>query len=124
PYVALTPHRPPFTAQPSVVARPVPAPYGDFRKIVDWRIEESLPDAVAGFIDWLVQKSGWTVTERERPEERVAVQPRHVCLLFRRFRKYLSDVTRPYVRALEARNLPHLLVGGTSFHVREEVEAI
>jgi len=102
----------------------VPAPYGDFGTIVDWRIDESLPDAIAAFVQWLVEKSGWTVTERERPSERVSVRPRHVCLLFRRFRAYLADVTRPYVRALEARHLPHLLVGGTSFHVREEVEAI
>jgi ATP-dependent exoDNAse (exonuclease V) beta subunit len=33
-------------------------------------------------------------------------------------------VTRPYVRALEARRLPHLLVGGSGFHAREEIEAI
>ena len=45
-------------------------------------------------------------------------------LLFRRFRSYNTDVTRPYVRALEARRLPHLLVGGTGFHTREEVEAV
>ncbi|HZO08630.1 MAG TPA: UvrD-helicase domain-containing protein, partial [Myxococcota bacterium] len=123
-YVPLSPHRPSVATQPAVVALPVPAPYGDFRTIVDWRIEESLPDAVAAFVQWLVEQSGWTVTERERPAERVKLQPRHVCLLFRRFRKFGADVTRPYVRALEARHLPHLLVGGTSFHVREEVEAI
>jgi ATP-dependent exoDNAse (exonuclease V) beta subunit len=123
-YVPLSPHRPGVENQPAVVALPVPAPYGDFRTIVDWRIDESLPDVIAAFVQWLVEQSGWTVTERERPTERVKVQPRHVCLLFRRFRAYLSDVTRPYVRALEARHLPHLLVGGTSFHVREEVEAI
>ena len=34
------------------------------------------------------------------------------------------DVTRPYVQALEARGLPHLLVGGKSFHEREEVETL
>ena len=123
-YVPLSPYRPGVETQPSVVALPVPAPYGDYRTIVDWRIDESLPDVIAAFVQWLVEKSGWTVTERERPTERVPVRPRHVCLLFRRFRAYLSDVTRPYVRALEARHLPHLLVGGTSFHVREEVEAI
>jgi ATP-dependent exoDNAse (exonuclease V) beta subunit len=44
--------------------------------------------------------------------------------LFRRFRSFASDVTRPYVRALEARRLPHLLVGGSGFHAREEIEAI
>ena len=123
-YVPLSQYRPGADTQPAVVALPVPAPYGDYGTIVDWRIDESLPDAVAAFVQWLVEKSGWTVTERERPSQRVAVRPRHVCLLFRRFRAYLADVTRPYVRALEARHLPHLLVGGTSFHVREEVEAI
>ena len=35
-----------------------------------------------------------------------------------------SDVTRPYVEALEARGIPHVLVGGRAFHEREEVEAI
>ncbi|MEA2625313.1 MAG: ATP-dependent helicase/nuclease subunit, partial [Candidatus Binatota bacterium] len=123
-YVPLAPFREDPAAQPAIVALPIPAPYGDFRRIVSWRIEESLPEAVAAFIQWLVQESGWTVTEATAPERRVPVEPRHVCLLFRRVRSYLTDVTRPYVRALEARRLPHLLVGGTSFHVREEVEAI
>ena len=35
-----------------------------------------------------------------------------------------TDVTRPYVEALEARGIPHLLVGGRSFHAREEVESL
>src|SRR6185503_14679689 len=35
-----------------------------------------------------------------------------------------GDVTRPYVDALEARGVPHLLVGGKSFHGREEVETM
>ncbi len=110
--------------QPAVVALPVPAPYGDYGKIVAWKIEESLPDAVAAFVEWLVRASGWTVTERGRPGERVPVEPHHVCLLFRRFRSFDRDVSRPYVRALEARHLPHVLVGGSAFHQREEVEAI
>jgi ATP-dependent helicase/nuclease subunit A len=126
-YVPLAPYRGDVDAQPAVVALPVPAPYGDFRTIVGWRIDESLPDAVAAFVHWLVTESGWTVTERtERgePERRVPVAARHVCLLFRRFRSWDEDVTRAYVRALEARHVPHVLVGGSSFHVREEVEAI
>src|SRR5439155_234638 len=80
----------------------------------------SLPDAIAAFIDWLVRHSGWKVTERERPGEPVAIAARHVCILFRRFRSFDRDMTRPYARALEARGLPHLLVGGGSFHQREE----
>jgi len=123
-YVPLAPFRSGVASQPAVVALPVPAPYGDFRTIVRWKIDACLPDAVAAFVEWLVRESGWTVTERERPGERVPLRARHVCLLFRRFRSYRTDVTHPYVRALEARHLPHLLVGGTSFHRREEVEAI
>jgi ATP-dependent exoDNAse (exonuclease V) beta subunit len=122
-YVPLAPFRASHPAQPAVVALPVPAPYSD-RTVTNWAIEKSLPDAVAAFVHWLVRKSGWTVVERERPDERVALQARHVCLLFRRFRSWATDVTRPYVRALEARHLPHLLVGGSSYHQREEVEAI
>ena len=54
----------------------------------------------------------------------VPIQPRHICLLFRRFLHFGDDVTRPYVDALEARGVPHLLVGGKSFHDREEVETM
>src|SRR5207342_2566152 len=89
-----------------------------------YAIEDSLPDGVGAFVAWLVESSGWTVSERERPGERVAIAPRHVCLLFRRFKSFRDDVTRPYVRALEVRRIPHVLVGGRSFHEREEVLAI
>jgi ATP-dependent exoDNAse (exonuclease V) beta subunit len=123
-YVPLEPHREGLDAQPAVIALPVPAPYGDYRTIVEWRIDESLPDTVGAWIDWLIRESGWMVSERERPEHRIPVEPRHVCILFRRFRAFHRDVTRPYVDALESRGLPHLLVGGSSFHEREEIEAL
>src|SRR5207237_2581062 len=73
--------------------------------------------------DWLVRKSSWTVSERDSAE-RVRVEARHVCLLFKRLQSWGADVTRPYVRALEARGVPHVLVGGRSYHAREEVLAI
>jgi ATP-dependent helicase/nuclease subunit A len=125
-YVPLAPHRPGVDTQPAVVALPVPEPYprADYKKPTFWKIEETEPDGIAAFVDWLVRESGWTVTERRNATMRVPVQPRHVCLLFRRFRSFAKDVTRPYVRALEARRLPHLLVGGSGFHAREEIEAI
>jgi ATP-dependent helicase/nuclease subunit A len=123
-YVALEPVRA-GTAQPALVALPAPRIHGDYGDgIVRWQIEESLPHAVGAFVDWLVHESGWTVEERDAPGRRVAIEPRHVCLLFRRFRSFDQDVTRPYVRALEARRLPHVLVGGRSFHHREEVLAL
>jgi ATP-dependent helicase/nuclease subunit A len=123
-YVPLAPFRVGVESQPAVVALPVPAPFSDYGKVVQWQIDKSLPEAVGAFVDWLVNKSGWTVTERENADERVLIQPRHICLLFRRFRHFFTDVTRPYVKALEDRNVPHLLVGGSSFHAREEIEAL
>jgi ATP-dependent exoDNAse (exonuclease V) beta subunit len=125
-YVPLAPHRHGIDTQPAVIALPVPEPYpaADYRKPIFWKIEETEPDGVAAFIEWLVRESGWTVTERRDPTKQVPIEPRHVCLLFRRFRSFAKDVTRPYVRALESRRLPHLLVGGSGFHAREEIEAI
>ena len=86
---------------------------------------------MGAFVAWLVRESGWTVTERQaRPSpgghetSRVPIEARHVALLFRRFYAWGSDVTRGYVDALEARGLRHLLVGGRSFHEREEVAAM
>ena len=45
-------------------------------------------------------------------------------MLFRRFLHFGEDITRGYVSALEARGVPHLLVGGKTFHEREEVDAV
>jgi ATP-dependent helicase/nuclease subunit A len=123
-YVPLAGHRVDVDTQPAIVVLPASQPYGDYGRIVDWRIDESVPNDVAAFVDWLVNHSGWTVTEREGLDRRVPVEPRHICLLFRRLRHFTTDVTRPYVQALETHQIPHLLVGGSSFHSREEVEAI
>ena len=122
-YVAMTPHRAP-SVHPSVVALPVPRPYGK-RNLSGVAIERSLPDAVGAFIDWLIRESGWTVTERRGSEAvAVKVEARHVCILFRRFVSYTTDMTRPYLDALEARGIKHLLVGGRAFHNREEIETL
>ena len=121
-YVPLSPFREEYTEQPSIVALPVPRPY---KKMFSMQaVDESLPDATAAFVAWLVEKSGWTVPKPGNPGERVPLGANHVCLLFRRFISRDDDVARPYIRALEARNLPHLLVGGKSFHDREEVQSI
>ena len=122
-YVALAPSRPDPVGRPTIVALPVPRPYSDYGRVTSWKIEESLPDAVGAFVDWLVNESGWTITERGSSEP-VKVGTRHVCLLFKRLQSFGNDVTRPYVRALEVRRLPHVLVGGKSFHEREEVIAL
>jgi ATP-dependent exoDNAse (exonuclease V) beta subunit len=122
-YIRLSPSRPAVDTQPSVVALPVPRPYGR-RNVSAMKIEESLPDAVGAFLGWLLHDSGWTVTTRQSPGVRVPVQPGHVCILFRRFVSFGEDVTRGYVNALEARGIRHLLVGGRAFHDREEIETV
>ena len=140
-YVPLEPFRSDSQEQPSVVVLAVPEPYG-YRRLSNAAIEKSLPDAVGAFIDWLINESGWKVAERPavaksslaptaafgfRPSETehlVPIQARHICLLFRRFISYQEDMTRPYVEALEARGISHLLVGGRSFHNRAEIETL
>ena len=120
-YVPLERARPEIAGRPTIAALPVPRPYGDYGTIVNWKIDESFPDAVGAFIAWLVNESGWTVEENGKW---VAVSPRHICILFRRLRNFSTDVTRAYVRALEARRISHVLVGGRSFHDREEILAL
>jgi len=123
-YAPLDAWRPDTPGQPTVVALPVPAPYSDRGRITDKQVEGSLADAIGAFAAWLINHSGWTVTERERRDERRSLRARHLCILFRRFNAFRRDVTRDYVRALEARGVPHVLVGGSSFHEREEVSSI
>ncbi len=121
-YVPLAPHREEYPDQPAIVALSVPRPYGK-RQLAAGAVLKSQPDAVGAFVHWLLRQSGWTVTERGG-SVRVPVSARHVCIMFRRFEKYGEDMSKPYVDALEARAIPHLLVGGKSFHEREEVETL
>jgi ATP-dependent exoDNAse (exonuclease V) beta subunit len=110
-HIPLSPHRKALEGRPSVIALPVPEPYG-VRNMSAMKIEQSLPDAIGAFIDWAINESGWKV------------QARDFCILFRRFLSFGDDITEPYVRALEARGVPHVLVGGKTFHNREEIETI
>ena len=121
-YMPLEPSRS-GTVQPSVVALPVPRPYGRY-SISAMEIEKSLPSAVGAYVDWLVNHSKWMVTERRKPDEPTRIEPKHICILFRRFVSYGEDITRKYVEALEARGIQHLLVGGKTFHDREEIETL
>ncbi|MGE5812859.1 MAG: UvrD-helicase domain-containing protein, partial [Acidobacteriota bacterium] len=138
-YVALSAYRRNLPDQPSVVALPVPRPYGKVR-IAKSAIEASLPAAIAAYIDWLINESGWRVSVppgvvsgfsrtsavvsgfSRTSENTEPISARHICVLFRRFITWGDDVTRPYVDELEARAIPHVLVGGRTFHEREEVE--
>ncbi len=106
--------------QQQVIALPVPKPYGK-REIAKSAINECLPDTAAAWIHWLLHESDWQVEDPEQRGEYVPVRPKHIALLFRRFKSWGEDVSRPYLQALEARGIPHLLAGGRSFYQREEV---
>ncbi|HEY7288894.1 MAG TPA: UvrD-helicase domain-containing protein [Vicinamibacterales bacterium] len=128
-YVPLGPSRHPIEGQPAIVALPVPKPYGrgTFMRAAKTAIDDSLPDAVGAYIEWLIdERNGWRVSERrdDGTTDLVPIRPKHIAVLFRRFVSFDKDVTRPYIDAIEARGIPHLLVGGKSFHGREEVETI
>ena len=120
-YVPLGAHRPEREDRPSVVALPVPRPYGRYGKVYKNAVGPSTADAVGAFVDWLLEESGYTVREggAERP-----IESRDVCLLFRSTARFGQNLVTPYVLALEARGIPHVLVGGRAFHDREEVLAI
>jgi ATP-dependent exoDNAse (exonuclease V) beta subunit len=124
-YVPLHAHREKMEGQPAVVALPVPRPYGDWDRVVFYAIQRSEPQAVASWVRWLLEESsalGWRVSSRGSASH--AVAPSDVCLLFRRFVSYGRLITQPYVDALSALDVPHVLVGGRGFHQREEIEAM
>ena len=121
-YIPLEEHRPAIDGQPAIVALPAPRPYG-YRHLSALAIEQCLPDTVAAYVAWLIEHSGYRVEDPDSGAL-VAVAPRHVCILFRRFLSWNRDITRDYTRALESRGVPHLLVGSRTFHQREEVETL
>ena len=122
-YAPLYGNTPPIEGQPCLVALPAPRPYGSTR-LSRMAIDSCLPETIVAFVEWLVRESKWKVRDLDEPGKLVPVSSKHVCVLFRRFTNYGRDITREYVRALEAREIPHLLVGSKSFHSREEVEAL
>jgi ATP-dependent helicase/nuclease subunit A len=126
-YVALDRARDGSQSRPALIALPAPRIYDPGRgskpsnKIVD----QSYADAVGAFVDWLTHESGWTIPEKQNGKDvEVQIEPRHICLLFKRFASFGRDLTAPYAKAFEARGLEHVLVGGRSFHSRPELLAL
>lgn len=109
-WIPLERHREEIDGRPSLIALPVPRPYKT--RLSKEAVNRSLPDAIAAFVAWLVQESGWGFKARD------------IAILFRRRTQGGQDLTREYARALEARNVDHLLAGSKSFHHREEVETL
>jgi ATP-dependent exoDNAse (exonuclease V) beta subunit len=111
------------TDQPSMIALPIPRPYGAWR-VTKEAIKKCLPSTVAAFVDWLIRESGWKVRDPGGSGALVPLESQHVAILFKQFMSFGTDLTRDYAHALEARNIPHQLWQAKSFHQREEVETI
>ena len=87
------------------------------------RIDACLPGAIAAYIEWLVTRRTAGSARPARRRRACRSSPTHLRALpplagLRR------DLSRDYTQALEARNIPHLLVGSKSFYHREEVETL
>ena len=122
-YSDLEEHWPEHDGQPSTIALPVPYPYGS-KRIAKSKIDLCLPETIGAYVEFLIRESGWKVRDPEDHQRKVPIAARHIAILFRRFTNFGNDLTRDYVRSLEARGIPHLLVGSKSFHDREEIETI
>ena len=126
-YIPLTEGREPVAGQPSIVALPMPHPYGRNKKLAQKAVNGCAPATVGAFIEWLLARK-WRVSDREDPSITREITPNDICILFRRFTTFAQgisvDLTADYVRSLESRSIPHVLIGSKSFHSREEVVAI
>ena len=126
-YVALDRARAGSQRRPALIALPAPRIYvpGRGSKPSNKIVDQSYADAVGAFVDWLTHESGWTIPETQNGQDvDVRIEPRHICLLFKRFASFGRDLTAPYAKAFEARGLEHVLVGGRSFHSRPELLAL
>ena len=65
-YLPLENGRPPLPNQPAVIALPMPFPYGS-RNLSKDAILRCSPAAVAGFVEWLVTRSEWVVSDPGEP---------------------------------------------------------
>jgi ATP-dependent helicase/nuclease subunit A len=125
-YVPLLPHRPAAPEQPAIVALPIAYPYGKSiygpPQVTQAALNEAQPGAIGALVAWMLSPDcSWKVGAEGQRRKIVASD---VCFLFRRFMHFGRDITREYVESLEARGIPHLLVGGKTFHEREEVDAV
>lgn len=122
-YVPLREHHGAISEQPALIALPVPNAVNARGKVTKGAIRRSSSRAVGAFIDWLIRESGWHVRDPDT-NALVPIAARHICLLFRVYRDWDLDVTREYIFALDAYDVPHIVVGGRSLHAREEVETL
>jgi ATP-dependent exoDNAse (exonuclease V) beta subunit len=124
-YVPLRETREREERQPAVIALPVPEPYSKKSKrprLTQAAIQASLPDAIAAFVAWLVNESGFLVVDRAGAK--VPVQPKHVAILFSKTKAYKSSLVAPITRGLSEREVPHVALGSVALSEMDEGRAL
>jgi ATP-dependent helicase/nuclease subunit A len=107
--------------QPSILALPVPAPYGAARLSKD-AVSKSLPSAVADCVAWLLH-SDLRVEDAATGLPR-SVSPKDIAILFRQIENYGESRTTAFSEALSARGLAHITLGGAPLAERGEAHAL
>jgi len=75
--------------RPTIIACPVPKPYGDFGKIINSRIDESCPAPCRRLQSTgSINESAWTVEEEAAPSRS---RRGSIAILFRRFRNFRNE---------------------------------
>ncbi|QQR91592.1 MAG: hypothetical protein IPJ88_07690 [Myxococcales bacterium] len=109
---------------PAIVALPVPHPYTDFGKILPFQIEQSYPQSVAAFIDYMIHESGWLIPDPADPKTSIPIQCNHVALAFIRSKDGTRDVMAPYTEALMQRGIAHRCLSSSTFKNEEAVRCL
>lgn len=126
-YSLMEPYRDDIPKQSSVIGIPIPNPYGKgYRKrITKKAIKENEPEAIANWIKWLLDESGYRVSLRQNQNELIPLKAHHICLLFRSMQNaWQGDLIRPYVEALEERGISNVVMGGKATFNRPEIESL
>ena len=87
-------------------------------------IDACLPETIVSFCDWLVHDSGWKVRDPEAPGSCCRCPRATFACCFADSLITAETLLAIMFAGLEAREIPHLLVGSKSFHSREEVETL
>ncbi len=120
-YVPLKETRARDDGQPAVIALPIPEPYGK-KNLTRGAVQSSLPPMIAGFVAWLVNESGFLVTDRAG--QKVPVQPKHVAILFSKTKAYKTSLVAPVTRGLTEREVPHVALGSVALSEMDEGRAL
>ncbi len=111
--------------QPQLITLVPHCPDNRYGRILPFQIEQSLPEAIATFIQFVLQHNQWQANSCN-PDLRAPITLDDIALLFPNAENSANEDTRiPYMKALESRGLPYTAKETLqSFTARDEIRAI